>query len=118
MEKINLNFNNTGFKPATYTKEQYAASDEFMKCRLKGCMYRAKWMPLLVLSPDGKKCMYQNFGNLMLCEYHKRNIGLSDIVDTPTPHGISAFQSIRNAFIKAHKLPPEREYTKLLWRMV
>ena len=95
-----------------------ALSDHIRMCYMKGCLGRGYWTPVLALSPDGIQYAYMNFGNWLMCDYHKDIIGLSDLVDGATHNGLSAWNQIQTAFAKRDvKAPiPEREFCKLIWR--
>lgn len=93
-------------------------SNHIRGCYMRGCLGRGYWTPVLALSPDGLQYAYMNFGNWLMCDYHKDTIGLDDLIDGPVAGGLNAFTLIQTAFakrdVKAHI--PEREFTKLLWR--
>ena len=89
----------------------------FRKCHMRGCLGMGVWQPSLSLSPDGLQRAYLPFPHWLFCDSHKVSVGLEDLVDQPTSGGVMAWDRIVLAFVRAGKLPPIREYAKLLWRM-
>lgn len=89
----------------------------FRMCFMRGCTGRGEWSPLLSISPDGLQYAHIRFEHWLMCEHHKDNIGLEDLIDGPLNSGKSGWETIQGALAKAGKDIPEREYTKLRWEL-
>jgi hypothetical protein len=88
----------------------------FRRCHLKGCLGMGYWSPVISISPDSLQRAFLPFPHLLMCDAHKDSIELSDLIDGPLYDGRGAWETIQGAFARAGKAPPQKEFTKLLWR--
>ena len=84
---------------------------------MRGCVGNGQWQPTLSFSPDGLQRAYIKFGHWLFCTPHKDSIELADLLDKPLGDGTLAWDSVVMAFVRAGKLPPDRSYTNLIWRL-
>lgn len=90
---------------------------KFRKCHMRGCFAMGEFSPLISISPDGIQYGHMRFAHWLMCEYHRNNIGLEDLIDKPIGDGRSGWEAIQAAFVRAGKDAPEREYTVLKWEL-
>lgn len=75
------------------------------------------WTPVLSLSPDGLQRAYMPFPHWLMCDHHKEFIQLDDFINGPVFNGDNSWVLIQNAFRRAGKMVPQKEYANLLWRL-
>ncbi len=92
-------------------------SYDIRRCSLKGCLDDAWWTPVMGLSYNAEYYVWQNFGNMLFCDWHKEQVGLEDLVFKPTNNGVPGFVRIQQAFRKMNLTIPVKEFTILKWRM-
>jgi hypothetical protein len=88
----------------------------FRWCHMRGCTGMGYWSPVLSLSPDGRQRAYMPFPHWLMCDYHRDNIGLDDLVNGPMFSGEGAWERIQSAFTRSGKMAPQKEFAQLLWR--
>lgn len=88
----------------------------FRTCHMRGCLGMGWWYPVISISPDGLQRAYMSMPHMLVCDQHKEDIELSDLVDGPMSNGDRAFTRIQQAFVGQGKDAPQREFTTLIWR--
>ena len=88
---------------------------QYRICKVRGCLGRGHWQPVLCLSPDGKRYIKIPMRDKIFCTPHKERIGLErggEQLAGPV------WEQIDDIFRKKGKEVPEQEYTYLEWREV
>lgn len=84
----------------------------YRTCHMRLCLERAYWMPVLCLSPDGKRYKKIPMRNKIFCDRCKNEIGLDKGEQLTKP----VWGQIEELFRKKGMEVPEREFTLLEWR--
>jgi len=98
------------------TPSELATSHFIRKCFMKGCLEMGWWSPVIVFSPDGVNAAYRSFDVWLMCDWHKEQIGIDDLLIGSTTGGLSGWEQVVSSFVRAGIPPPERQYTKLIWQ--
>jgi hypothetical protein len=92
-------------------------STKVRTCIMRGCLGQGHNEPLLGLSYDGSHYVYMAFPGWLMCDYHRDQVDISDLLDGNVwgKNG-TAFDLVKQSFKNRNLHVPLRELTLIKWR--